>query len=56
MEVLRWWKDEAYCAVCRCTSPRLYETIHSKGPRYNAFFRQAMAAMNRCFPKKHMPA
>jgi hypothetical protein len=44
-EAEKKWKAEAYWPVLRWTRPRLYEMIHSKGPRYNAFLRHAMAAM-----------
>jgi hypothetical protein len=42
----RKWNAEAYCPVLRCTSPRLYEIIHSNGSKYSARFRHAIACDN----------
>merc|ERR1719443_46326 len=49
------WKADAYCPVFRCTSPRLYDMIHSNGSRYRALLRHAMAATYLLLPKKHIP-
>lgn len=41
---LKKWKADAYWPVLRCTSPKLYDVIHSNGSRYSARLRQATDA------------